>query len=258
METLAPLGRVWPKFSWDGDADPSQRIFLEEIEMSTKIYEAWKVPLNRYSDFLRVYVEKVKPLVEDRFNKLCHMTQGKLFCQDLGILQETLELRKDGTLDKIDPDIKDEYFRSAELSKKVEKLCKTIRDMAIVAKDTTMLDMTCGVRAWILRANVFIIPFGINLIPEITEDFVKDYKYYNNTDQPDGISDSQWDKRRSRWEEIFKIWDMENKFYYLNFHDLDIDAYTTTQIRLKQLIVPNEYGIPEKFWKEVKRVRGEI
>lgn len=31
----------------------------------------------------------------------------------------------------------------------------------------------------------------------------KDYSYYNNTDQPDDISDEEWDKRRDKWDEIF-------------------------------------------------------
>lgn len=40
-----------------------------------------------------------------------------------------------------------------------------------------------------------------NLIEQL--DYVSDYSYWNNTDKPDNLSETEWDKRRKNWNKIF-------------------------------------------------------
>ena len=65
------------------------------------------------------------------------------------------------------------------------------------------IDIDFTLNIWILGKHVYIIPIGevrrsILLIPT----YAKDYSYWNNVDEPEGISNKELNKRGKIWDRI--------------------------------------------------------
>lgn len=92
----------------------------------------------------------------------------------------------------------------------LHKFSKRWRDLdKDLAQRDTLVDYTCSISIHPLKNNVFLgILFAEhdhfkNML--IDENIAIDYHYQNQTDQPENISDEEWDSRRDDWEEALKF-----------------------------------------------------
>jgi hypothetical protein len=148
--------------------------------MSTKIYYARKVPINRLNEF----IDCIRPQVYDYAQK---------------------------TIEKLIPQVTDEHIKKAQEGcswKKVDaiRLESSIDLLKGVAKlkERTPIDIEFGLNIWLLDDYAYIIPVGEMVRrTELTyPDFSVDYSYWNNTDQPDDITDKEWDERSEVWDKV--------------------------------------------------------
>jgi len=65
-------------------------------------------------------------------------------------------------------------------------------------------DIDCGLNIWLHGNYAYAIPIGPNWVLDNIKfpKWVEDYSYWNNTDQPDNVTDRQWNSRRDTWDKI--------------------------------------------------------
>ena len=72
-----------------------------------------------------------------------------------------------------------------------------------------MFCIDCSINFWLHGRYVYIIPYGENWVHEgfnLPEN-VEDYCYWNNTDEPEGMTWKQWQARGKNWNKICDDWD---------------------------------------------------
>lgn len=133
--------------------------------MSTKIYYAYRMPVKVFSTtFLPAFRKHV-------FKKATAWTRKHL----LG--EPTVEALRAFYITMAD----------ASLSKLRSHVC-----------------FDCSFNAWIHKNKVYVILYGESFLWEAFKlpEEVEDYRYWNNTDQPEGITRRQWNQRDKTWEKV--------------------------------------------------------
>ena len=154
--------------------------------MSTKIYCAWKLKISKLDDFIDI----IRPQIFDI--AATHITR---------IAENTNDEKMKSFYDKY----KEGYYPSycTGENRKIEFALDLSEEASKSMNRSPGIDIDFALNIWILRKYAYIIPVGevrrnILLIPM----YAKDYSYWNNTDEPEGISNRKWNKRRKIWDRI--------------------------------------------------------
>ena len=168
---------------------------MEGLDMSTKIYEAWKVQVSKLKDFTnKIHAHMMKKViikVERIFNNFNDEKFIKSYNQKEKTAAEKRKIRK-------------------ELKNPRHLFFAKLRFIFDLAKESTkttsgsMCDLQCGFKFWIRKGFVYIIPWGEHgfrkgfRLPK----YAVDYCYFNSTDKPDDISYSAWKTRERIWDDM--------------------------------------------------------
>ena len=102
--------------------------------------------------------------------------------------------------------------------------------------------------------NVYIIPYkdgkvygawyynNINSYKSLLEPYVEEYHYQNQADQPDEISDEEWDERKNIWDDIFSdYWSFpEVGYHYSIIAPRDIHIFNRIEEIIDKIRLNNE------------------
>lgn len=162
--------------------------------MSTKIYHGVRAPAERIVDFI------------DHFHEAM-MKEAEMFVEEL---MHVIEPEKVGEVpDYIKGDVEGEQLW--ERSKRFSVLEEEIRKAA-KSPYRDSFDVSCGFNLWVYRYRntipyVYAIPIGPNwaldtMAPKNLPDWVEDFSFWDNTDEPKGMSGAEWKRRATRWNAI--------------------------------------------------------
>lgn len=164
--------------------------------MSTKIWEAYKIPADKLNEFIDIAREcKIKEI--------------------MNISKALFDLVKEEAIDKrMERDKTFKYYSDEEWAEHLKdvnnrtytrfELFWELIEAGSRSRERTPFDMTCGFNIWLYEGSFYIIPFGehgsfINIkFPE----WVKEFHYQNQTDKPSRISTKEWNKRRDVWDKV--------------------------------------------------------
>lgn len=162
--------------------------------MSTKIYCAFKFKQNRLNDFINIANELVfKEEVKDwktRFNRIPDT-----------MVEEKLQLQKNEKITCLPHSVRSNISKFHIIHKDIDNM---IRDSY---KDPSIKDRLkeTGLNLWLHKGYFYCIPWGHNgqvFNKMKLPNWVSDYSYWNNTDEPEGMDYSEWKKRGKTWDEI--------------------------------------------------------
>ena len=163
--------------------------------MSTKIYEAYRFPRGKLEEFIQV------------FNVICI----EKVAEEAGavVLQ-----------DKAKRDIRKRLFGKQWRSKKInyEYSGEDIELIWVIATAMQMsklgrndpFHLDCSFNVWVRGSYCYVIPYVANHIKLAKElpMWCQEYAYWDNSDQPEGTTQRQWDQREKVWSELaLEDWD---------------------------------------------------
>ena len=158
--------------------------------MSTKIYEAYKVR----ATLLNELIDEVRPQV---------------FKATMGYVKQLLASVMQDDIDK-------EFNKMFDYGRGITAGCeesakmkiawdKFVEPQCVRASNTSLrdpFDIESGLNVWLRRSYAYIIPINLDMWKVKFPPFASDYSYWNNTDQPEHISNKQWGTRSKVWDEI--------------------------------------------------------
>lgn len=145
--------------------------------MSTKIYEAYRVPVSRLNDALDFWREAYL----DYAMSYLHTCVKQKMEQD--------EFKD-----------KSEYVAMCEVVREISK----VNDEA--GEGFNYIE--CSVNVWVYKGKAYMIPYksggwGVSGLGNIElPDFFEDYCYFNNTDKPGHITEREWASRKRTWNKV--------------------------------------------------------
>lgn len=199
--------------------------------MSTKIYEARRLPVRRVGEFIEfVDGEMMKP-----------------------VLRHVRKLMAGVKPEFIDTFLKEQYGiekKNQAKEPKLENLKRFAAFSAVLAEakkaaasnewngHSMVFDLNCGWSMWTRGGLAYMTPFGPQWLfrsPFKYPEWAEDYSYWNNTDRPEGVSQRAWDARGDMWD---KVWDRFRKF---NFHIIDLlpPRHIESQTKLEMKLFPD-------------------
>jgi len=157
--------------------------------MSTKIYYAWRTPISRLAEFGRLFddygfevtvsfVKKMMATVAyDKCNEIWEKYKNNLTWEEFQTHRENM-------------------LRYSIIM----KLCYEALD----SMQIEFFDIDFGFNAFLSSAKAYIIPYGTRkVVGSFTPpDWVEEYGYWNNTDQPLDLTRRQWKARGDKWDEV--------------------------------------------------------
>ena len=170
--------------------------------MSTKIYNGKLIPtmtLRELNEFRKSLKLSLLPIAYDQWNKMAaHITQSVLVYVQTGvnICQYNVDMTKITDTDS-DAVL---YFAKNALTEMIKKTSD-----AILACDCEMdADFDVSICIFPLEDKTLCIPQANN--NRLMETLLKnptfsDYSYWNNTDQPNDITNDEWNERKKNWKE---------------------------------------------------------
>jgi hypothetical protein len=80
-------------------------------------------------------------------------------------------------------------------------------------------NLGCGVNIWTPLKGRYLLahPWGERCTEIAWPDWVEEYGYWNNTDQPDGMSDLEWSRRSKAWDAVLQPNARERKLSMMGF-----------------------------------------
>ncbi len=145
--------------------------------MSTKIYRAWRIEINKLNEF----IDFVRPQVLE-YSK-----------------NTVLELMSAVTEAGIEKQRKDHPYCNKDVELRLECVLDVYRYTS--NQNKTGLNIDFSLNIWLYENHAYIIPVGDYFwfdVPKDTEEF----RYWNNTDRPEELSEDEWNYRRSMWKKI--------------------------------------------------------
>lgn len=146
--------------------------------MSTKIYYAWRIP----KDMLNEFIDYLRPQAYEYAEGIIRNLIG-------AVTPEGVEKQR-----KEHPYYKEDRLKLEHVLSLCKKASEDIRRHPVI-------DVDSGFNIWLFGTHFYVIPIG-----EFQEykvpDFAEDYSYWNNTDQPENISDEEWNSRSETWNSI--------------------------------------------------------
>jgi len=147
--------------------------------MSTKIYHAWKVEIKKLNEF----IDFVRPQVLENASNII------------------LELMPNVTKEGIDKQKKEHPYYHKENELRLECLFDICREISNSNMKSRRFDVDFSLNIWLRNNYAYVIPIGYYHWFDVPPN-TKDFKYFNNTDRPEGLSEEEWDFRREAWDNI--------------------------------------------------------
>ena len=101
-------------------------------------------------------------------------------------------------------DLKDVSLEGKSWTARVMATCDLFREIAEKSHRQPLLDLECGWKIWVPEHGRFAYttPWGEHIIRNklVMPAYVEDYVYWDNTDEPEGMSMREWNRRRKNWE----------------------------------------------------------
>lgn len=200
--------------------------------MSTKIYEAWRIPKSRINEFLAI--------INDGMFK--------------NALARVKELMGKVSLIEAEQHTKTKYpdVDSVKYPKRYVRIIRyymweKVLEEAKKASEGSQRDPThcldCGVNIWIYKNHAYSIPNGEQFLWKGIKypPWVEDYAYWNNTDQPEGITQKQWDARGKVWDKVcLDKWN-DHRLWHDVISFKDPMDYIASQVKFESILFPDRY-----------------
>jgi len=149
--------------------------------MSIKIHNSCRVPIDKLNKFL----DEIRPIVFDKASEVAIKLMNEITIEELNEYKS-----------KFKYEIDDSKLKFKIIIEKFEQAAKTaIRSPGI--------DVTFHLNIWFYNGFAYILPvcdYPFNLIE--FPNWAEEFSYWNNTDQPNNISDDEWKTRRKFWDQI--------------------------------------------------------
>lgn len=162
--------------------------------MSTTIYTAYRIPMDRLNDFKSLVLKHQMPVICEHVYKLVsQVTDGQL----------ALWAQKNNKT----------YTPSSLKAKIFHKIEYVFEDRLIPAAQdrhrNPSVDIECGWNLYFDSEYAYVTPWGepwtLKDFHEKRPDWVRDFCYWNNSDStPEGIEygDDEWEARSDKWDEL--------------------------------------------------------
>lgn len=169
--------------------------------MSTKIYYAYRVPTKIFvPEFLPAYRKHV-------FGKAAERVEGLAAVEDV---KEELRECYDKYWTEIEVSF-DDFVKEREKKFKIRSVYRKAYGASKSPYRDVYCCLDCSLNIWWRKNKFYVILYGERWL---YEDFEKikskgweEYVYWNNTDRPDNISGSAWQRRKDNWEPMLDNWD---------------------------------------------------
>lgn len=172
--------------------------------MSTKIWEAVRVPIKNLNEYLGLCREASTERIVKKVEMFVNNLKWDEFAPEvLKDVEETVS-----RWDAPDEEKRQRYLRWM----KVEHLGRNVFPQASIKLSSTPFDIGASYNIWLSKGFAYIIPYGDAILPQA--DYVKDYHYQNQTDRPDNVSEGAYRRRGKKWDEIaLNDWDATRLTY---------------------------------------------
>ena len=212
--------------------------------MSTKIYIAWRCTAKAFPDFLSAFRSHCLAKIGKRVDYLAAGLKTQAIRDIYDDKGWEKELPFGDFLQKHEKRIRiSQVFKLAAMASK-----STLRD--------PMFCIDCCMNFWIQGKYIYIIPYAENWI---YQDFalpqnVEDYCYWNNSDEPEGISYKQWKTRGKNWDSICDDWDAARNVHEIVNAGSGIGLVAIAKQFINEdqsyMALPHKEHDPEAFAKE--------
>lgn len=153
--------------------------------MSTTIYDAYRAPLARVLDTIDwardTLLNSTIEIVEQLMNDVV-----------VDITTTPKHLKGEG----------ERFYRRSQQYRHVIAAAKK----AALSPYKEYHDIDCGFNLWIWDDRVYVMPVGTNVhkraLSYSKPEWVEDYSYWNNVDEPDDVSYEEWKQRGETWDMI--------------------------------------------------------
>jgi len=176
--------------SWGGGCD-------ERGQMSTKIYEGYRFPVEHLNDFIDHVREHQLAALVEKVRALMALVPDERVREELS------------TWEAVPDDIEKvkQYIRWSIVA---ERLCE-----ASQRPEKSLFAVDSGWNFWLHGRFVYAIPWGQEFEHRALElPYVEDFAYWDNTDPPENVSDEEWKRRGEIWEEVcLRRWNDRRLFY---------------------------------------------
>lgn len=161
--------------------------------MSTKIYLAYRCPIGT---FYKVFIPSFR---KHCFDKVVERVKTLVACVKPEILEKAYEdkdWQKQMTFERF-CEKKGELFKLREVLRAAYKA-------SVSSQRDPYFCIDCSFNVWLYKGKAYIIPYGEYWITETFEmpEGVEDYSYWNNSDEPEGVTLAQWRSRGKIWGKV--------------------------------------------------------
>lgn len=147
--------------------------------MSIKIYHAWKVEINKLNEF----IDFVRPQV--------------LECARNIILDLMPHVSQEG----IDKQKYEHPYYHKDDELRLECVLDSCRYVSNHSERCLNFDIDLILNIWLYKDYAYIIPVGAYRYFDAPEG-IEEFRYWNNTNRPEELSEEEWDFRRETWNNI--------------------------------------------------------
>jgi hypothetical protein len=177
--------------------------------MSTKIYDAYRIPRTKLNEFLM----RTRHLT---FTKVLDTVDMFLGHVDENLVDAKVKEDIDG-LTKGGAELPEWYNKERAAQRHRWEVLKKAFKKASISSLRSGLCIDASLNVWIRGRYAYIIPYGYSVCPTDLE-WVEDYCYFNNTDRPERVTARQWAARSNMWDKLC-----------LNDHDATRLSYTIVE-----------------------------
>lgn len=160
--------------------------------MSTKIYFAYRMPTKVFNTFLASFRNVVFAAAKEHVRKMTtSITEQELkaFFKERKGAYGRVSFKK--------------YMEEHESNLRVKLVLQKIKDES-KSRLRSLDCIDCSLNVWMHAGRMYVILYGESWLwrhfkpPEKVED----YCYWNNTDEPDGVTRRQWKARGDTWDKV--------------------------------------------------------
>lgn len=184
--------------------------------MSIKVYEAYRLPVSKLSEFLEMAHRA------GRLNFAQQVKEWRIECVE--VTQADIE-------DKWAKELQNPYSlcwldkEKVALRLKWQWLEDKYRaEAAEFSSDSCLFHVQAGFRMWVRGRYVYLYPRGQGSFGALP-DYVEDYSYWDNTDPPEWVSPQAWGARGRFWNRLF-YGKVSERFTYLDHMVIDFGPGT--------------------------------
>lgn len=161
---------------------------MDERQMSTKIYQAYRAP----AEYIVDLIDWGRDTMETAAMVWLERLMENIDPEKLGECPEHIAGDPEGE-------------KVWERAKRLETVMELVKE-EVKSPYKSVLNINCGMNLWFYAGKVYMIPIGERFIVEELDkslpEWLEDYSYWNNTDPPEEITDEQWRERGETWDQI--------------------------------------------------------